>query len=354
VIPRRAAAGVTLVELMIALALGLIVAGAAMSLFLSTRQTYIASESLARIQENSRVAFELMARDLREAASNSCGGDLSAATNVLNAPASHWYTDASAGIRGYDGTTPFGDAAFGVAAGQRASGTQALEMLSAQSDGITIKKHNPAAASFEVNTTAHKLAVGDIAVACDPVHAAIFQVTNASPGINANIVHNTGSGTPGNCTKGLGSPVACSPATGSSYQFGCAYGGTDASKDCSLAENKWTAFLARLQAIRWYVGCNGRVACTEAGGRSLYRSRLVNAAGVPGVQDDEIVEGVTGLTVGYLVDGAPAYAAAGGVGDWSKVVALDMALQMSGLDRVDGTPIQRTLHHVVALRSRAP
>lgn len=354
--PRRAMAGVTLVELMVALVLGLIVAGAAMSLFLATRQTYVASEGLGRIQENSRVAFELMARDLREAASNGCGTDLSAAVNVLNAPASRWYTDFGGGIRGYDGATPFADAAFGTGAGQRASGTEAVELKSAQSDGVTIKKHNPLAAQFEVNTKTHKLAPGDLAVACDPAHAAIFQVTNASPGVNATIVHQTGSGTPGNCSQGLGAPVVCSPPTGTSYQFGCAYGGTDASKDCSLDENKWSAFLARLKAMRWYVGCNGRAACSEPGGRSLYRSRLTNTAGVLGVQNDEIVEGVTGMSLRYLVEGGSAYTAAAGIGaaDWSKVVAIDVELRMTGLDRVDGAPLERTLHHVVALRSRAP
>jgi type IV pilus assembly protein PilW len=347
-------AGVTLVELMVALVLGLIVAGAAMSLFLATRQTYSASEGLGRIQENARVAFELMARDLREAASSSCGTDLSTAANVLNAPTSRWYTDFGGGIRGYDGATAFADAGFGTAAGQRASGTEAVELKSAQSDGVTIRKHNPLAAQFEVNTTAHALAVGDLAVACDPAHAAIFQVTIASPGINATIVHQTGSGTPGNCSKGLGSPVVCSPPTGTSYQFGCAYGGTDASKDCSLAENKWSAFLAKLEAKRWYVGCNGRMACTEPGGRSLYRSRIVNTAGALGVQNDEIVEGVAGMTLRYLVEGGSAYAAAAGVADWSKVVAIDMELRMTGVDRVDGAALERTLHHVVALRSRAP
>lgn len=346
-------AGVSLVELMVALVLGLIVAGAAMSVFLSTRQTYVASESLGRIQENARVAFELMSRDLREAASNSCGTGLSDAVNVLNTPAAAWYTDFGGGILGYDGSTAFADAAFGTAAGQRAGGTEAVEMKSAQSDGVTIKTHNPAAARFEVNTVDHGLASGDLALACDAMHAAIFQVTNASPGTNANIVHQTGSGTPGNCSQGLGAPVVCSP-TGTSYQFGCAYGGTDASKDCSLDENRWSAFLARLQALRWYVGCNGRAACSEPGGRSLYRSRMTNTAGVLGVQNDEIVQGITGMSIRYLVDGGSAYVAAAGVADWSRVVAIDLELDMTGIDRVDGTPLERTLRNVIALRSRAP
>ena len=64
--------GVTLIELMIALVIGLIVTGAALALFLTNRQTYLASESIGRVQEHARTAFELMSRDLRDAAGNAC------------------------------------------------------------------------------------------------------------------------------------------------------------------------------------------------------------------------------------------------------------------------------------------
>jgi len=356
---RRAMAGVTLVELMIALVLGLVVAGAAIGVFLATRQTYGATESMGRMQENARVAFELMGRDLREAASDSCGTDLSGAVNVINSPAANWYTDFAGGVRGYAGDAAFPDAAFGTGAGQRIAGTGAIQMMSAQSDGVTILYDaagvaNPAA--MKLNTEDHGFASGDLAVACDATHAAIFQVTNATSGASATIVHNNGVAvaTPGNCTKGLGSPLDCSSANGNAYQFGCAYGGTDASKDCTAAENKWAAYIAHLQALRWYVGCNGRADCSQPAGRSLYRTRVSTEGGVPAVTNDEIVDGVTDLSASYLESGGSAYVAASAVGDWSQVVAVDVTLQMTGLDLVDGAPLEQTLRNVVALRSRAP
>src|SRR3546814_10019574 len=104
--------------------------------------------------------------------------------------------------------------------------------------------------------------------------------------------------------------------------------------------------------MRWYVGCNGRAACSEPGGRSLYRSRLTNTAGVLGVQNDEIVEGVAGMTLRYLVEGGSAYTAAGGSVDWNKVVAVDMELRMAGADLVEGATLDRTLRHVITLRDR--
>jgi type IV pilus assembly protein PilW len=354
--PRRAIAGVTLVELMIALVLGIIVAGAAIAVFLAIRQTYTATEGMGRLQENGRVAFELMARDLREAASDDCGTDLSTAVNVINSPTANWYTDFAGGVRGYDGADAFPDAAFGTGTGDRVAGTGAIQLMSTQSGGVTIVGLGPGGqASMQLNTEDHGFAEGDLAVACDASHAAIFQVTNAESGSSAEIVHNQGAGvaTPGNCTTGLGTPLDCSGA-GSAYQFGCAFGGTVASVDCNLAENKWSAFLAHLQALRWYIGCNGRAACSEAAGRSLYRSRLFNDGGTPAVRNDEIVEGVTDLSASYLETGGTSYVAASAVADWKQVIALDLTLQMTGLDRVDGAPLQQTLRNVVALRSRAP
>lgn len=78
-----------------------------------------------------------------------------------------------------------------------------------------------------MSTVDHGLFPGDIVLACDFGEAAVFQVTNAQPGINDNIVHNDGTTvvSPGNCSKGLGfgSPVNCT-ANGNQYAFGCYQG----------------------------------------------------------------------------------------------------------------------------------
>lgn len=69
---RRDAAGFGLIELMIAMVLGLIVIGAAFAVFMSNQSTFRANEGLARIQEGVRVAFELMSRDIRAAGGSAC------------------------------------------------------------------------------------------------------------------------------------------------------------------------------------------------------------------------------------------------------------------------------------------
>jgi type IV pilus assembly protein PilW len=345
----RRPSGVTLIELMVALVLGLIVSGAAITLLLSNRQTYLATESLGRLQDNSATAFEMMARDVREAGGNPCDSSIDI-TNVVSTPTAHWYTDFGGGIRGYGGTDAFADAAFGTGKQARVSGTDALEIRSSVADGVTIVKHKPNSAEFEVNTKNHGLHQGDIAMACDFNHAAIFQVTGANPGTNTTIVHNLGASvSPGNCTKGLGAPLNCDAANGTSYEFGCKFGGQDASIDCKLAANRWTAVIAKLRATRWYVGNNGR------GTRSLFETIVRNQGGVLKTDNEEIAENIEDMSLSYLVPGSATYQPASSIADWSSVVAVRIDLTMTGLRNLgtDGNPLQRTLSHVVAIRSRA-
>ena len=68
----RVHAGFGLIELMIAMVLGLLVLGAAIAIFQSNQRTFEANQGLNRIQENARVAYELMSRDIRAAGGSAC------------------------------------------------------------------------------------------------------------------------------------------------------------------------------------------------------------------------------------------------------------------------------------------
>lgn len=70
---RTAHRGVTLVEIMVSLVIGLVLVGAVTAMYLSNRQAFRQVESVARLQENSRIMFEIMNRDLREAGGTPCG-----------------------------------------------------------------------------------------------------------------------------------------------------------------------------------------------------------------------------------------------------------------------------------------
>jgi len=174
----RSSRGFNLIELMVSLILGLLVVGAAVSIFLSNQATYVATENLGRVQENARIAFELMSRDIREAGGNVCDRGLNT-VNVLNNPAANWWSS-SAGIRGYAGNVAFTGAPVGTATGQRVAGTEAIELTTASDGSVTITIHQPTSANFTVNTSNHSIQDGDIVAICDFDHIAITQVTNAS------------------------------------------------------------------------------------------------------------------------------------------------------------------------------
>lgn len=59
--------GFSLIELMIAMALSLIILLAVVQVFLSSRQTYVLSDDLSRIQENGRFSLEFLAKNVRVA-----------------------------------------------------------------------------------------------------------------------------------------------------------------------------------------------------------------------------------------------------------------------------------------------
>lgn len=337
---RKLTLGFSLVELMVAMVLGLLLSGAAISLFITARESYRTNEALARVQETGRYAFEILARSLREAGGIPCGSNLPTA-NVLNNASSNWWSNWGKGIQGYEGNDNTFPKPFGTE--DRVSGTDAVIVWSGTGDsGVTIVDHKPNAAQFKVNTSAHGLEDGDIVMACDYRQAAIFQVTNANAS-NVTIVHNTGSSvSPGNCSKGLGYPTVCT-TNGNSHTF--AGGGT----------------ITKLTAHAWYVGCNGRGSCNTPAGRSLYRLRLGNQNGSNLAAAEEIVDGVWDLQLQYLTRDASGaldtqYRDATAVSDWTRVVAARLELTTRTAENVgtDGTPLERKWYAVVNLRNRTP
>ncbi len=332
---RRKMRGVSLIELMIALVLGLLVVSAAIGIFISNRQVFRAADNLSYVQENARVAFELMARELRQAGGNPCSRNIPM-VNVLNNTTA-WGTGWGDGVHGYDGSagTAFPVVAVGTAAGSRVAGTDSIELRSGGSGDVSVVDHKPKSAQFKVNTLAHGLVDGDLVMVCDYVQAAIFQVTNASSS-NVTIVHNEGSTVaPGNCTKALGYPMGtpCNvPANDNYYAYGP------------------NSIIAKLKATAWYIGVSGN----NAARRSLYQVQMTSSAGGQGTMVQEIAEGVVDMQLEYLVSGSTGYVAADAVADWSQVTAVRVELTMEGPEAVDvdGTPIVRTVSHIVTLRNR--
>lgn len=373
--------GLSLIELMIAMLLGLLVVGAAGGMFLSNKRVYGSTETLGRIQENQRTAFEIMSRDLREAGGNPCG---SSSVQVSQIEDEDWdFGGYANGLRGYGPSEPTAGTAFGSAAGQRIDGTEAIDVhLTDASGDIRVLRHDNPSATLAVSNT-NGLAVNDVVMVCNMAYSLFFQITSLPSSYQTNnggtvtpdptvvapgfIQHNGGGSL--NCSSEFQYDNACESG-GASGDFGYCFMVTDpatASTNCkTTASNKGKhsdtpAQVVKLYTSRWYIGSNGR------GGTSLYRAILTNnGSGVaPTVRStEEIAEGVSAMAIGYRVAGNGNQQTAAQVqaaGKWRDVTAANVSMTFAGTrgaldgDYIEGTNdqvLQRTVSNFVMLRNR--
>ena len=332
---------------MVALVLGLVLLAGVINIFVTTRQTFRVNENLAHMQESSRLAFELLVREVRESGSMPCG--TRAMANVVRvAGAIPWWADWTAGTtRGFNGdqNSDPGMAVFGTATARRVAGTDAILSLRIASDELKVKlvtSHDPAAMLFDVPSTAG-YDVGDMMAACDVASGALLQVgvVNTTPTFQIGYDSATA---PLNCSTDLGYPTAgCGAGIAKTFLAG--------------------AVLSAYDPVFWYIGVNPR------GSRSLYRRNAVTGGGVTSL---EMVTGVQDMQLEYLtrdaangdllattwVDAAdPVFAP--GVGGWTtantnQAVAVRITLTLRSEESVgsNGQPLERRFAAVAGLRAR--
>ncbi len=316
-VPRASMAGLSLIELMVALALGLLVVLAAIGLFASNRAVYGNTESLARIQENARAGFEMMARDIREADGTVCrspaffgpiaspSGDPEAASGKM--PLFSWWRTSEQpwGQLGY-----WGDGLRGSDDG--------IELRSAFRDALPLYEvgFGPTVITLYYKGQA-KFRSGDELLACDGQAGYLF----------------TAQGAPGGITHQVSAAIGPCPAC--------------ASAKFQLKPEGRPAFVVPVTAVRWSLKPNGR------GGRSLYREGPGGSGG--DTLADEVVEDVRALKLSYLLPGAIQYVNAAAVGaQWKKVRAVRIELELEANKADTGDAIKRRIVHVVSLRNRNP
>lgn len=76
--------GMTIVELMIAMALGIFLMAGLMQVFQANQRTSMLQESFARVQESGRIGIELLVKDIRMADYKGCLPDIDSINNMLS------------------------------------------------------------------------------------------------------------------------------------------------------------------------------------------------------------------------------------------------------------------------------
>lgn len=305
--------GMSLVEALVALAIGLLLTTGVVQVFSGTKQAYRTQDALARLQENGRFAMQFITYDTRMATYLGCIKNTTY-SNVLNVSTTPWYYDLKTGFMGYDssGTTnPAG------VTGIR-SGTDSITLVYADTrDSFQVSGHAVVSGkgyfTLEQN---HDFRLGDILTASDCFHTAVFQMTKLE---SQKVEHRSGAETPGNSSTN---------ASNLGYQGGAFTGGN----------------VSRLYSAVYYVGTGA------SGEPALMRRRLGTNSTSPATLGDaeELVEGVENMQILYGLDNtgdqqADEYRTANQLNSstWPQVVSIRIDLLLRSVeDRV--TPQHQT------------
>jgi len=292
--------GYTLVELMVAITIGLFILGGIGMVFVSSKQTYRMQDSLWQLQDNSRFAMEFLIKDLRMAGFRGCNSSAITPVNTLNNGADFDY-NFTVGVQGFEATgsgwSPALPAAISSANPAPSTEVDVITVRRAQEPGVgvTAPFMNSNSAALHVDA-GNGLSQFDIVLVTDCSAAAILQISSANPDSSGTVAHNIGIGTPGNVTSDLGKIF------------------------------RDDAEVMKLVTVSYFVAPSAAV----AGNRSLWRK-------VGGSAPEELAEGVENMQVLYGEDSdndrsVNRYVAADSVADMSRVMSLKLSFLMTTIE----------------------
>lgn len=329
---RHTQTGVSLVEVMVAMVIGLVLTAGVIQLFIGSKQTYRFQDAVSRVQENARFAIDALNFDIRMAGNLGCTSFVQNFNNTLNGPPPAF--NPGAGIQGWEanGTAPGNNFALPAAnaavvdasgGGWITSGGAVLDagtMSVPGSDVVRIWRgdNNPGlinnispGANTVVNTTPDTdIQDGDILLLSDCQNADWVQACNTQ---------SIGGGTSINAVLSAG----CTPGNIVSAPVLTQAGGQ----------------IVKLRSFIYYVGKRDDNANNPPG---LFRRPLGvtggNAAAAGAAE--EVVEGVESMQVLYGIDTnddriVDRYVTANNVGDWGRALSVQIALLMRATERGD-------------------
>lgn len=317
--------GLTLIEMMIAMALGVLLLAACAYFYGSSLSSTQATLDVSRLQESGRLVMELMGRDIRGAGDLLCDNRRGPGNLLAERDRPFWVTLAEP-LKGLDAAQDDGleDPALlaGSAIGQRLPGTPALRLWTVVPLALGVTAQLASDQPIAV-AGADVPEVGSPLLICDFSMAVIVRVTATGAAI--------GHAAPANCVGYFMAPGLCpahAPAPAAQHRFGA------------------DSALGRPHQVRWFVGND------EQQIASLYRQELVDGVVVAG---GVVASGVTRFSLRYLLEGQGDYMAATQIApaQWNQVRAVDVQLALdSHAGRLTDANISRAFHQTFSVRSR--
>jgi len=297
--------GLSLVELMISITLGLILMAGVVQMFASSTVTFKSQQSISRIQETGRLAIEFMSKDIRAAGNYGCGklDPANPAKELQNGSLNlgGLHRDFNVSVQGYDSVTNIpspltATTALGIAS--VAANQNIIVVRSALDLGLPVTRLNEDDKVFaftnqaDVNSSCVEgICIGAAVVVGDCYGARAFQVSDLAV-------------TTGEVTI---TPVASNPAW-----------------DTTIVTQQFkTGEVAPLKTVVYFIA-NG-----ANGSPSLFQRTNTDANAV------ELLEGVERMNIRYARSGSPGtYSTASVIGaNWADVVSVRIELVVRGSNK---------------------
>lgn len=336
--------GFTMIEILVALALGLLISAGIVQIYAGTKASYRLQDGLSRMQENARFALNQIAKDLRMtnfvgcAQKNSGPGSYKNSLKPINdADATNDFLwDFKKGLKGFEAMSAV-DAQVRDSDSGVVSGSDVISMKVIRGIGATLTAN--LASDSETTLTANiptsaqlKAAAGaldgDSVILTDCVTTSVFQIIGVDA-VNGFIDVDTtqSSSQPGNVTFLDGS-----------------------TRKVKIGQFKTGAKLYPVDTVTYYlkqsVSGNGAALIRRVNdGESGTGNRIAGST-------DEIVDGVENMQITYGLDDTVSgstlperptkYVDASAVTDWSKVLSVRIGLLMRSPDEADAVVDKQT------------
>ncbi|MBT0964002.1 PilW family protein [Denitromonas iodatirespirans] len=312
---QRRQQGLSLIEVMVGMLIGLFILGGMVTLFFGNQQTYRYNEELSRLQENSRFATEILQRHLRMAGHVGCltlqeingGSPISKGESIVDSPQiqiegmtavqAFQYSAASPGVVGDAGKTAvLGSDVVTLRYGQGASTTLDTDT------GVPTKTP-----SIVIRDNALGFKQGEVIVMADCKTAGLARISN---------------------TPASGNSVALEFKKATNYNLKDGFDGITFASDLRIM---------RMANVSFFIGPSTERITNRQG--NAFNSLYLASEGFNGrAVADEIIEGVVDMVVEYGVpnasgsDEADAYKPLASITDWNDVRAVKVTLLLSSVD----------------------
>jgi type IV pilus assembly protein PilW len=308
--------GFSLVELMIAITIGLILLGGIGYVYLGSRQTFRTQDDFSRIQENVRYALDQVGVDVRMAGYSGCvnlssidpANPTLIPINVIanGAPA----VGLDQAMRGYDSSTW---TAPGTVPANWVAGTGVFHITRAAAQGVNLTGNMTADnANIAISGNPAGIVAEQALLISDCVSADLFRATNTPSAGNLTIAHAIS-----NCSN-LTPTAPCNTDNKLSKAYGA------------------DAEVFAILSTTYFIGTNA------ANNPALYRREIVGTQ----VSDaEEMVDNVENIVMRFGIDTdndfvVNSYVVAGGVTDWRQVMTARLSLVFRGNTNNIATQVQ--------------